>query len=391
MSKSEVSFPERFSDPHIRRVITSSFGIPPRKLEPCPLDIADPNARLIPFVEPKRPDWHRVSQISAVSEMKGRWANFGPVNEAFGRLVWLISELPSSRCAVPTSSGTAALHAIAGMYAARDGAPLTWAISAFGFYSSAIGPLAAKVRMFDCDYSGFLDLDQVESASPAEWDGMIVTNTFGLATKLDRYVDFCRQRGKPLIIDSALAFPPLPHKDHYADVMLSFHHTKPWGFGEGGCAIVARENAPLMHSLLNFGIGADEAVRPFAMNGKMSDVSAALILERLERITSWGPLYLLQRKRIAEMIAAAGLRLLGSPPRNAVTGHLPVLAPWPINEVSLPQARFFVSKYYRPLAPGFAVAADLFSRMVNVPCHPAMAAISDEELEMFFGALKWAR
>jgi dTDP-4-amino-4,6-dideoxygalactose transaminase len=64
---------------------------------------------------------------------------------------------------------------------------------------------------------------------------------------------------------------------------ISFHHTKPLGFGEGGAVIIDKKYEPALRSLINFGIGySDEYWMREGNNGKMSDLAAAYIIQYLE-------------------------------------------------------------------------------------------------------------
>lgn len=341
-----------------------------------------------PFIEPKPPDWGRIAELCELSARAERWANFGPVCSRLAETIGGMLDLGADRAVVPASSATAALQAIAGMRAARAGRPLNWVVSAFSFFSPAVGAFAGRIQIVDCDRTGLLDLDQVVRLEPSSFDGVIVTNVFGMTTDVSRFGEFCRARDKRLIIDNALAFPaPRPLGARAADEIISFHHTKPWGFGEGGCAVVSRDDAELVRSFLNFGVGADPAFAGFAANGKLSDLAAAAILDRIERLPSWAPGYGEQRARIARLALGAGLTILGAPPRAAISPHVPVLAPGPTSLAAAPAARFDVGKYYRPLAMGNPVAEELYARMINTPCHPGMQAIGDSELLDFFAAL----
>lgn len=353
--------------------------------QPAP---SGPDGGRVPFVEPKAPSWDRLRAICAASEAESRWANFGPVSERLGQSLHAIMRLPASRAVVAASSATTALQAILGAHAVRRGRPLTWAASAFGFYSTAIGPLDAQVRLVDSDRAGMADIDALARLAPDAWDGLIVTNIFGIAADLAPYAALCQRQGKPMIVDAALGFP-LPRFHHLpADEIVSFHHTKPWGFGEGGCAIVAEADASAVRSFLNFGVGEDVAFRGLAMNGKISDLAAAAILDRLETLPAWAAAYARERERISALVAQAGFPLLGEAPREAIVAHLPVLLPRPVPLADLPAARFDVGRYYRPLRPGFPVAGDLYERMVNIPAHAAMAAIGSDEIADYLARLK---
>jgi hypothetical protein len=46
-----------------------------------------------------------------------------------------------------------------------------------------------------------------------------------------------------------------------------------------------------------------------------------------------------------------------------------------------------VAKYYPPIR-GLPVASDLYARIVNVPCHAGVAALSDGQISLLFR--QWA-
>ena len=341
----------------------------------------------IPFVESKEPNWRRVATVTAPSVRAGRWANFGPVNDTFAARVTEMIGGQSDRVVVPSSSATTALYAVAGMHASRANRPLVWAVSAFGFVSTVIGPLAGRVRIVDCDEHGMADLHQLEQLDPHSWDGLIVTDVFGKGADLRGYQSLCDAQGKPLVVDAAVSFPTRRPGGITASVVVSFHHTKPWGFGEGGCAVVAERDAALVQSFLNFGVGIDPAFAGYATNGKMSDLAAAAIVDRLRDMEDWGVAYRHQRLRIRTLAEAEGLDVLVDPPEAAVTPHVPVLASRPWARDQLPPTRFAVAKYYRPLSAVSPMAAHLYGRIVNIPCHPGMAAVPNDEIGHFFRVL----
>jgi dTDP-4-amino-4,6-dideoxygalactose transaminase len=340
------------------------------------------------FVQPKEPDWNRIAEICNASVRANRWANFGPVSDALAATVASILCLPNDRAVVVASSATTALQAVAGLHAIRAGRPLKWLISAFGFFSTAISAFANRVSIVDCTPTGMLDLEAADRVDPDEWDGLIVTNVFGLFDDLSSYAQFCADRGKRLIVDSAVSFPGKCPRTPISDEVISFHHTKPWGFGEGGCAIIQKDAVAIVKSFLNFGVGHSPEFAVYATNGKLSDLAAAAILARLECLSDWKDGYVANCNRIRVRCAAAGVATLGKTPNGVISAHVPVLAHRPTQLEEIPPVRFDVNKYYRPLAPGHPMATKLYEHMINVPCHPGMSAISDAELDSFFQALK---
>jgi dTDP-4-amino-4,6-dideoxygalactose transaminase len=250
-----------------------------------------------------------------------------------------------------------------------------------------VGPLAGRVRVIDCDRTGFIDASALRALPADTWDGLLVTDIFGAHANFSELDRYCAAAGKPMIVDAAASFPVHRSPALRAAEVVSFHQTKPWGFGEGGCAVVDARQAEQVRSFLNFGVGSDASLAPFAGNGKMSDVAAAVILQRLETMPVWADGYRRQRQRIASLARSQKLDILVHPPADAVLPHVPVLARRPVALSELSGLPFAVAKYYRPLGNAAPVAADLYAHIVNVPCHPGMAAVDDDAILRLFYSL----
>lgn len=339
------------------------------------------------FIEDKPPDWLRVQELLALSAYAGRSTNFGPVQHRLATHAASMLALEADRTVVTTSSGTAALHALTGAYAAKAGRPLIWAISAYGHASTCMGPLDGQVLVVDCDQTGLIDISLLSTLRPESWDGLIATDLFGAQPDFSQLAELCAAAGKPMIIDAAVSFPASRPASVRVSEIVSFHHTKPWGYGEGGCAVVDASLADAIRALVNFGQGNDPGFARFAGNGKMSDIAAAFILQRLESLENWAGGFRFQRQRITELALSEGLSVLVRPDPDVIAPHVPVLARGAIALPELPPAPFAVAKYYRPLDGGCRVAMDLYARIVNVPCHPGMARVDDTALRRFFRAL----
>ena len=343
----------------------------------------------VAFIENKWVDLPRVGEFLSLAKAANHWTNFGPVCRALERVLEHVWELPRERAVVMCSSGTAALYALSGLHAFRLGRPLRWVGSGYGFNCTMQGPLTNAMTLVDCDEEGMLDLQAVMALDSESYDGVLLTNIFGLHRSASRYLGYCRERGKNLIIDNALGFGGIDRSAaDAADEFVSFHHTKPWGVGEGGCIVVRREDAPIVRNLLNFGYSLPPWLGHFASNGKISDFACALILERLERRPVWMRFYDGQRDRILDCAREVNMRPLRQPLAQGVFTHLPLLAPRPIDKTRLVGAPFVMQKYYRPLqTPKLPQAWEIFGRIVNVPSHSGMAAIPTEQLAGAFRAL----
>lgn len=339
-------------------------------------------ARPIAFIEQKLPDFGQIAKILRLSADSGFWTNFGPVSSLLESSIQHYLKLPPSRAVVMCSSGTAALLALIALKEHRVGRSLRWVVSAYGFRSTCLGPLA-NAAVLDCDEEGLLDLETLAGLDPDIWDGAVVTNVFGLRSELRDYVNFCQDLGKELIVDNAGLLLGFSREDPRwsVDEILSFHQTKPWGMGEGGCAIVTKEHAPILRQFMNCGEGLDQHARAKAVNSKISDFSCALILQRLLRASEWSSAYQAQARRILAIACQAGLLPLAPLDFSIATPpHLPVLAPCPIAETSLANHNFVIRKYYKPLTDLSRNARMIYQHIVNIPCHPDMEALCDEEI-----------
>ena len=346
-------------------------------LDPVTTDQRPVPAPLVRFVEAKPFDAGRLTAILEDSILMNHWTNGGPTAARLEAMVHRRLGISESRCVVVASSATAALLAMAGVFAHRLGRPVRWIGSSFGFFSGRIGPLAGSIDFVDCGADGSLDLECVEGRPANAWDGLLVTNVFGSAPDLARYSEYCRSRGKLLLADNAMAFLGFDRSSlDTPDEIISFHHTKPWGFGEGGCAVLPRPYAELFRHLLNFGHQAPTSLAAFAGNGKMSDLAAAAVIARLEAEDEWAPLYRTQWQRIADLGIRSGLSLLNRPAPGAVPGFVAFEAPGSIAGRLIAGRGVPMAKYYPPLSET-ARAHDLYDRNVCVACHPGMAFLPD--------------
>jgi dTDP-4-amino-4,6-dideoxygalactose transaminase len=344
---------------------------------------------MIAFVEAKSPDYQQIREFLAPSEASGTWSNFGPVSLQLEAKIAEALALPRGRRAVACANGTVALHGLAQLYEHLAGRPLRWVVSAFTFHAQRQGPLA-EARILDCDDQGFLDPDALAVLPIDSYDGILVTNLFGTALHVERYEALAERAGKILLFDSATCFgsthPGKPFGHLGSGEIFSFHHTKPCGFGEGGCAVVATELEDTFRSLINFGLykGIDTGAR--SSNGKMSDVAAAFILDRLRHREAIRETHLRQFRRLAGIAQSLGLTLLvDGGQAGSLPNLVPILFPQPVKLEWLAGGPLVVHKYYRPVAPRPHADA-LYSRVVCLPCHSGVAAVSDDELRTALAA-----
>ena len=281
---------------------------------------------------------------------------------------------------MPCASGTHALTAAAAL--AELESERRWIASTFGFRATIVGPFAGA-SIVDCDERGVIDVGRLREEVD-DYEGIVATNPFGLVADMNGLIQFSRAHGKVLIIDNAAAFVGFDRTDH-AGVLecISFHHTKPYGFGEGGCLIVDRDRQDHARSVLDFGYRMEQAGGQRAMsNGKLSEPAAAFILARQITDREWFRCYRRQFKRILEIAKRQGFRPLIEEAEmgSGAYGNLPLIAPFSVSEDSYASSRIPLRKYYKPLAAG-KNAADLYCKIVNVPAHRGMESVEDQVIE----------
>lgn len=338
---------------------------------------------MIKFVSEKTPDMARIADLLAQCQAENHWANCGPLYASLVQAYATHFSLPSDRAVTPCANAGIALEAMARRLEQRAGRPLRWVGSAFSFQNLGRGYFSA-MQFVDCTETGLLDLAQVEALPPETFDGIVVVNPFGLHRDFSAYIAFARRTGKHLLFDNAAGvdtlIPDWPWQS------FSLHHTKPYGFGEGGLAITPQEDAAPLYALLNYG-PAPERPADWLNNGKISDVSCAFLLDRLEQSAQWRPRFQEQAERVAGIAGDLGLRPLrpfgDAPPAMSWA----FVAPHPIPLERVVQGGTLVfGKYYKPLAR-LPRTVGLYDHLVNIPTHPDVARLDDAALRDAIAAL----
>jgi len=339
------------------------------------------NQPVCAYIENKEIDYQLLEEILSLSKYHNHWANFGPVSELLESTIGNLIKINQDKSVILCKSATQALHTLINMYEIKAERPLRWVISSFGFISTAIGTLS-NAHIIDCDTKGILNIEQLKLLDIKTWDAVLITNTFGLCNDIKKFIKYCYDNNKILLIDNAMALLTETRKNKQAPCeVISFHQTKPWGIGEGGCAIVNSEDIDLFRSLLNFGIGHTGKNNQHYINGKLSDFDSALILQRLAHIQYWKNLYKLQEKRVHHIAIKCGLSPLSSCPENIIMGNLPFLLDHEISIDNLKNPWIVMHKYYKPLSKNTPNANNIYNRIINIPCHPQISKVSEKKIE----------
>lgn len=315
---------------------------------------------------------------------RNHWANGGPLWDELAKQFQQHMRLDARQALVPCSSGGIALEAMARLWQQRLGRPLRWAIPSFSFRNLGRGWFAGAL-VVDCDQDGMIDVEALDDPGPGRYDGIIAVNPLGAATSFASVIAFAQDRGVPLIIDNAAGLgPEVPDHDWQT---FSLHHTKPYGMGEGGLALLPAEATEAFKALIGYGDLPDPP-SIWLNNGKISDISCAFLLDRLQDAADWSQAYATQRQRILALAAEFGLLPLpGVASATCPLTSVALQSATGIAPENLKNTRHFVpAKYYQPIAPT-PTATALFAKLVNIPAHPTMARLSDDQIREDLGHL----
>ena len=331
----------------------------------------------VKFVEAKRPDMKLVTRLLDECAAVNQWANFGPLYHRLADEYADHMNLGPGLALTPCANAGIALELVARAMAAHAGQPkLRWIGSAFSFKNLGRGYFS-DMRFLDCDDEGLLDFAALEATPLEEFDGIIVTNPFGMTHDFDRFIRFAKMTGKKLVIDNAAGMdrviPPWPWQ------VFSLHHTKPYGTGEGGLVLSPAAATEFLQLVINYDRVPD-APEYWLNNGKISDIACAFLIARLRHIVDWEAGYIEQRQRLHDMFAGYQLPSLlpvnGAPPTNSLT----ILMGLPIDDDKLAIPRIVdVARQYTPLAP-LPCVQTIHDQIINFLVHPDLSLVSDAEL-----------
>ena len=342
-------------------------------------DFVAPNK--INFIENKIPHWENVRHYLSISESVNHWTNFGPISEIVqDRFLELLGLSKDTFSGLLCSNCTVGLELIARLLEYKAQRKLKWLVSAFSFENLRIGYFH-DATIVDCDPHGMLSFEELQKIPLEDYDGVVLTNIFGLVPDFREYSNFCKQMNKLVIVDNAAGLGN--HQPHHFEIpfhAFSLHQTKPFGVGEGGLIVTPAGDKELLKNMMFFAKDRVERIEPYATNAKLSEISAAFLLDRFNRIPEWQVLYKAQYRRIMSVADQIGLAPLINREENTIAMSNPFLSKNPVLISSLENDILHLGKYYQPLGTGYTQANQIFDHIINIPCHPDVAKIDTKDL-----------
>lgn len=334
----------------------------------------------INWVPSKKINQQLVNQYMQDCIQTNHFTNYGPNVKRLEEKVRELLKINSGKSVICVNNATAALHVLcAGIQDRIRKKDFRWATQSFTFPSSVQGFLKGT-EIIDIDMEGGLDLEQVNKE---EVDGIIITNIFGNVVDIDKYEKWAQENNKILIFDNAASgysfYKDSNVSNYGTGSIISFHHTKPLGFGEGGAIIVNSEYEKFIRRLINFGFdesNLEKAVRwhPDASNYKMSDVSAIYILQYIQNLEKINQKHQeLQKYMFQKVQNIKNIKLYPNFATESLLSCFCFILNYYDDNLrkELIQNKVFCRKYYKPL-DNSAIAQKLYYHILCIPCHVNM-------------------
>jgi dTDP-4-amino-4,6-dideoxygalactose transaminase len=350
----------------------------------------------ISWIAKKAVNHDRTRNLLADSEKNNQFTNYGPNVIRLEKSIRDHLHVDDRKAVIAVGNASVGLWvaAVAFLLVSRgcegDIIIPRFATQAFTFPPSAQGIMqhAVIVDIQPDDICG-PSLDDLDACRD-DIDGVVVTNVFGNLADIHMYETWCATHHKFLVFDNAatpLTMYQGKNSVNYGHAaVISFHHTKPIGFGEGGAVIIDAVYEATLRRLINFGIDNADPCPTWSLHGsnyKMSDISAAYILQHLDDLED-----IVMRHRELYRTVEQGLNT--SPELQNRVKLLPTLSdPGIVPFVScftlivdsasdsdtvlqtLLADDVYCRKYYKPLAEKER-SMSLYSKIVCVPCHRDM-------------------
>lgn len=337
---------------------------------------------MISYIENKEISFESIERILHKSKTLNHYSNNGPAKIALEKKIESILEIDQSKRVICVNNGTAALHAI--MMACKQNSITKFITPAFTFPSVCVGDLGVELDILDIDLNTYtLPFDKTILL---RCDAIVITNLFGTYSDISQWENFCRSNNKILIFDNASS--PASKCNgvnicNFGDYSFgSLHHTKYLGFGEGGFIVAPAKEYNNINSILNFGYYDSREHKALSSNFKMSDISAAFILQHIEN-------YNLDKHKenqnylINKLKENKNIELFNYSP-GVVYGNLPILFNDNADPTYFRVTQIEANKYYKPLID-LENSNAIYDRIINFPLY---ASLNKDEMDTIIESIK---
>ena len=238
----------------------------------------------IDLIPNKKINKKNINNLLSKSSQLKTLTNYGPNVQYLEYYLKKILFIDDSKSIIVTNNGSSALQTLALGIQKYENNFNEWTTQSFTFVSAHQGSLNNSY-IVDIDDNNFLNLDLVDENTI----GILVTNIFGNICEISKYEKWAKDNNKLLIFDNAAT--PFTFYNNKNSInfgvgsIISFHHTKLLGYGEGGAIIVDKKYENIIRSLINFKLNENEFDNK-GNNFKMSDINACYIIDYLKNFNN---------------------------------------------------------------------------------------------------------
>jgi dTDP-4-amino-4,6-dideoxygalactose transaminase len=250
----------------------------------------DEVAPTIPVLRPRLPSADQLLPYLRRIDATRVYTSWGPLALELEERLCRRFSLPVGGV-VSASSGTSALTAAILTAAGRaTGGRRLAIVPALTFVATAAAAESCgyTLQIADVDPETWqLDAERVAARADLDEAAIVIpVAPFGRPVPQTAWLGFREQTGIPVVIDGAATFETACGQEGILGelpVAMSFHATKAFATGEGGC--VASTETPVIEGIgqaLNFGLSGSQDSATASLNGKLSEYHAAVGLAELE-------------------------------------------------------------------------------------------------------------
>lgn len=272
---------------------------------------------------------------------------------------------------------------------------LRWIVQSFTFPCSSQGLLIDSI-VYDIDNNMGPNIEKLHDHLN-DFDGIVITNCFGCSVNIQLYEKFCKDNNKILLFDNAAAsmtyYNGKNHLNYGNGCMVSLHHTKPVGFGEGGFIVFDKIYLESMKKVICFGYTLDNKYE-YDKNGsnyKMSEIAAIYIDEYLNNLTK---IYNHHTHLVKYFIDKLHENNLNNDIKmfpnysdygKSLLANLPIIFNHNIDVKPFHENHIEAKKYYYPLDISCINSYELFNKII---CLPFNLDIDEKIIDYYISVLK---
>ncbi len=331
----------------------------------------------INYIQHKNIDVNLVQRYLNICNEHNQFTNNGPIKDLLEKQIEKMIRCPSHKRVLCVSNGTTALHALIFHYEIKHKRKLKWVSPSFTFPSCVVNE--TNTKLVDIDLNTYT----LKPEDVGDADGIIITNLFGTIVNFD----INQFKDKIIIYDNASSFLSCDENDTNICLLgdaafSSLHHTKTFGFGEGGFLVVNSDEYEALQAICGFGFHYSRIHHPKSSNFKISEISSAYILQHINNYDIDNHLKV-QNQYFKCLSKIDDIKILNYNERYFY-GNLPVIFKNPISPSVFRDIGIEANKYYKPIADNHINSCYLYDRIINFPLH---ANISEFEINYICSAI----